>query len=276
MAQGSYGPRGPGYATRTPASALAQIGGFNNALLKGNAGPAAAQAALAKLQSNPILGVLGFNQNAFIVQGVSVAGYHVGDVRIEDQTAAPDNPGIRKATSSAYGNVIPLSLGKRRVSGNVIQSTAIVPVLEGTRSYPVTYYIPLYEDPPVPDGGWQISSGEPDRTRPDPDNPPENCGAKGCDDPTFVPSPGTGGGGGGPEPAGDSFVVCASAGGDCCAGLGSATDQELLDNWAVATYATYAEAETRAILEGSGGLSCAYVISMEGSTPIARSECYSG
>lgn len=75
--------------------------------------------------------------------------FNVDDPRISDRSAAPDNPGIRIATASTYGNTIPVSFGRRRLPGNIIQSSDLVPFLVGNGTQDTSYDKPTYEDPPA-------------------------------------------------------------------------------------------------------------------------------
>lgn len=67
-----------------------------------------------------------------------------GEVNIAEQEQAPDNPGIRTQKFSTHGVSIPVSIGHRPVTGNIIDASEIVPRLEGTYDYWVEYQIPLY------------------------------------------------------------------------------------------------------------------------------------
>lgn len=68
----------------------------------------------------------------------------IGDVPdIAAQEAAPTKPADKAQSFSTYGVVIPISLGKRRMGGNVVQSTAITSVMIGTYDYEVTYQVPI-------------------------------------------------------------------------------------------------------------------------------------
>jgi len=71
--------------------------------------------------------------------------YRYGSVDIAPQEQRPETPESRKVSVSTYGITIPLSMGARRINGNIIEATKIKPVLEGTYEYDVTYQIPIYE-----------------------------------------------------------------------------------------------------------------------------------
>ena len=101
----------------------------------------------------------------------------------------------------AYGNVIPISFGKRRLPGTVIQSSNLVPKLIGTKEYTLAYQIPIYEDKSQenPDE-TQVVSGGVGRPRPDPANPPSPCGTTDpCNPVEDLDEGGEGGGGGDDE-----------------------------------------------------------------------------
>jgi hypothetical protein len=67
----------------------------------------------------------------------------IGTVNIADQAAAPSKPADKVVSFSTYGVVIPISLGRRRMGGNVLESTNITSVMKGTYDYYVTYQIPI-------------------------------------------------------------------------------------------------------------------------------------
>jgi hypothetical protein len=127
--------------------------GFSGLNTNRSYSPAEAQAMLAQAIANPVPSVAGGIHG--VLGGIQAIkkpfmGYKVEDPRIEDQQAAPTRPETRFATSSAYGRVIPISLGRRRVEGNIIASSPLAPSLVGTRTYTVLYDVPIYEDPPAP------------------------------------------------------------------------------------------------------------------------------
>lgn len=62
---------------------------------------------------------------------------------VEQQT--PANPGIRKVVVSTYGITVPVSMGMRVVTGNIIDAEPIVPRLEGAYEYTVEERIPVYD-----------------------------------------------------------------------------------------------------------------------------------
>lgn len=152
--------------------------------------PAEAQAAIAQAVANPIAPV------PFTLQGPRYRnGYHIEDVRIEDQQEQkPDNPGRRYVSASTWGRTIPISMGKRRLEGNILQSTALIPRLVGTTEYTVTYEIPVYEDPPLkPGGAVTVTYPGDDRPRPNPAIPQEGCdpgAASPCDTRADIPPSG--------------------------------------------------------------------------------------
>lgn len=121
--------------------------------------PAEAQAMLARLVANPIpvtnrtmtqdsyySPTMGYQRVNFVP---GKPGYHIEDPRIEDQSAKPEKPETRFVTASTYGRVIPISLGRRRLEGNLIQASNLTPKLVGTTTKTIEYEIPIYEDPPV-------------------------------------------------------------------------------------------------------------------------------
>lgn len=113
--------------------------------------PEQAEAAIALAEKNPIPPKPFFDgwQNPRLNRG----GLHIEGVRIDDQKEKPTAPEVRIYSTSAYNKIIPISLGQRRLVGNIIQCTAIVPRLVGTKEYTVDYEIPIFEDPAEPSGG---------------------------------------------------------------------------------------------------------------------------
>jgi hypothetical protein len=149
--------------------------------------PAEAQAMLARLVANPIpvtnatmtldsyfSPYMGYQRVNFVP---GKPGYHVEDPRIEDEQAKPEKPETRFVTASTYGRVIPISLGRRRMEGNLIQSSNLVPRMVGTTTKTIEYEVPIYEDPPVDedlgfhldDTGGTDPTGEPTQTCGQPD-----------------------------------------------------------------------------------------------------------
>jgi len=63
---------------------------------------------------------------------------------VEQQT--PANPGIRLVAASTYGTTVPVSIGRRVITGNIIDAEPITPRLEGAYEYTVTERIPRYAD----------------------------------------------------------------------------------------------------------------------------------
>lgn len=78
----------------------------------------------------------------------TLPGYQLGEVNIAQQEQAPDNPGIRKAAFSTYGVPIPVSIGRRAVTGNVIDATDFIPAIIGSYDYWVEYQVPIYKAGP--------------------------------------------------------------------------------------------------------------------------------
>lgn len=110
--------------------------------------PEEAKAILARAIENPIEAYISVHFTSYM-QGLSFTSHgnqRIEDPGVKDQTAKPDNPGIREATASTYGKYIPVSVGQRRLPGNVIHSTNIEPRLIGNRTYEVTYKVPIFED----------------------------------------------------------------------------------------------------------------------------------
>ena len=62
---------------------------------------------------------------------------------IADQQASPLKPADKAVSFSTYGVVIPISGGRRRLSGNVIESSPIQSVMLGTYDYTVDYEVPI-------------------------------------------------------------------------------------------------------------------------------------
>lgn len=60
-----------------------------------------------------------------------------------ERAQSPENPGIRIEAFSTYGVAIPLSIGQRRISGNVIDATPLTPRLEGERYYTTKVRVPI-------------------------------------------------------------------------------------------------------------------------------------
>lgn len=156
--------------------------------------PAEAQAMLARLVSNPIPAInraytadadYGAAIGGLHIRWGGKSGYHVEDPRVEDQSAKPEKPETRYVTASTYGKTIPISMGKRRLEGNLILCSALVPKLVGNQDYTIEYEIPIYEDPPVDDEeGFTLDTSGGDIPD-DPSDPPpetETCGkSDNCD-----------------------------------------------------------------------------------------------
>lgn len=131
--------------------------------------PEEAQAMIANLVANPIPAVNGTRTletdtgifgalRARYKQGSS--GYHVDDLRIDQQpTDKPQWPESKYTSISSVGKVIPISMGKRRITGTLISCSAITPNMVGGGKYTVDYQIPIYEDPPInPTYGFQLDT----------------------------------------------------------------------------------------------------------------------
>lgn len=71
-------------------------------------------------------------------------GYRLGDIDLPNQPQMPENPGIREQAFSTHGISIPISIGARAITGNVIDSGGVNPRLIGYREYYVEYKIPVY------------------------------------------------------------------------------------------------------------------------------------
>lgn len=72
-------------------------------------------------------------------------GYKLGKVDIAAQEQRPENPGIREVAFSTYGINIPVSIGKRAVTGNIIDATPPTPEIVGAYEYWVEYKIPVFD-----------------------------------------------------------------------------------------------------------------------------------
>lgn len=66
---------------------------------------------------------------------------------IPEQEPPPASPAVMRFTQGAFGKTIPVSLGRRRLQGVLIQSSTLVPRLVGNTEYEVTYEIPLDLEP---------------------------------------------------------------------------------------------------------------------------------
>lgn len=60
------------------------------------------------------------------------------------QEQAPSNPGIRKVAVSTYGTTVPVSIGRRVVTANIIDAEPITPRLIGGGEYVVRERLPFY------------------------------------------------------------------------------------------------------------------------------------
>jgi|SRR5215217_634085 len=63
---------------------------------------------------------------------------------VEQQT--PANPGIRLVSVSTYGITVPVSIGRRVVTGNIVDAEPITPRLEGAYEYEVAERVPVYDN----------------------------------------------------------------------------------------------------------------------------------
>lgn len=198
-ANNGYGWYDPVYTTRGTDMQVR-----NHFGLQGTYSPEEAASALAIAQKNPIPGrpfegTMSKGPWAGLINVVydqiPQAAVVMGDVDIPEQQNRPENPGIRKATVSTYGAKIPISLGRRRLYGNIIESSALVPRLVGTRTYTVEVEVPYHVVPPecVDETG---PGGDPCEQEPDPCNPTQTeCGYE------DAPEAGANGSGGpSPEP----------------------------------------------------------------------------
>lgn len=240
--------------------------------------PEEAQAAVAALVANPIPAtarqtrISGGAFNSWDIRFIAgQAGHHYEDVRIDDQEAEPSNPGIREVTASTYGQTIPVSLGRRRLPGNVLQSSQMIPRLVGGRDYEITYKIPKYADPPDDEPLSVDINPEPDRERPDPENPPGKCGGGDCDN-SGPETGGPGNPGPGPDdpppPDGDfQYIGYTTSAAECC-NIATFTYEDLQFLYPGQTPRdTYAEALADVNSE------CGVVITLEDGEEIARSGC---
>lgn len=66
-----------------------------------------------------------------------------GTVNIADQDAEPTKPADKAVSFSTYGVVIPISIGQRRIGGNVLESSPILSRMDGTYDYYTEYQIPV-------------------------------------------------------------------------------------------------------------------------------------
>jgi hypothetical protein len=60
-----------------------------------------------------------------------------------EQPQIPENPGVRKEAVSTYGVTIPISTGRRAVTGNIVDATDLVPRLVGGSTTVVTFTVPV-------------------------------------------------------------------------------------------------------------------------------------
>lgn len=118
--------------------------------LNGIMTPEEAEAAIAYAEANPIAPKP--FMDGWQSPILNKPGFHIEGVRIEDQKEKPEAPEVRIYATSAYNKVIPISLGQRRLVGNIIQCSAIIPRLVGTREYFIDYEVPIFEDPVEPPG----------------------------------------------------------------------------------------------------------------------------
>lgn len=57
---------------------------------------------------------------------------------------SPANPGIRTVQASTYGATVPVSIGRRAVTGHIVDADPIMPHLVGAYSYVVRERVPVY------------------------------------------------------------------------------------------------------------------------------------
>ncbi len=116
-------------------------------MVDNNYTPAEARAALALPAVDPIIIPPLVSSDVF--GGLTFRFGHkittvIGSVpTIADQQASPIKPADKAQSFSTYGVVIPISSGRRRMSGNVIESTPIKSQMLGTYDYYTTYQIPI-------------------------------------------------------------------------------------------------------------------------------------
>ena len=67
----------------------------------------------------------------------------VGAVSIAQQAAEPTKPADQVTSFATYGVVIPVSMGKRKMAGNVVYASDITSMLEGMYNYYIDYQIPV-------------------------------------------------------------------------------------------------------------------------------------
>lgn len=121
--------------------------------------PEEAEAALAYAEANPVAPKP--FMHGWENPRLNKPGFHIEGVRVEDQKEKPTAPEVRVYSTSSYNKIIAISLGRRRLVGNVIQTTSIVPRLVGTKEYYITYEVPVYEDPVEPDNGGSETVDQP-------------------------------------------------------------------------------------------------------------------
>jgi hypothetical protein len=66
------------------------------------------------------------------------------DNAVAEQPQIPENPGIRKEAYSTYGVSIPVSVGRRVVTGNIVDATDLIPVLIGAKTTVTEITVPVY------------------------------------------------------------------------------------------------------------------------------------
>lgn len=67
-----------------------------------------------------------------------------------EQPQIPENPGIRKEAFSTYGVTIPVSTGRRVVTGNIVDASDLVPRLIGGSVTTIEFVVPTYRTVEVP------------------------------------------------------------------------------------------------------------------------------
>jgi len=66
------------------------------------------------------------------------------NVTVVERAQIPENPGIRKEAYSTYGVTIPVSVGRRVVTGNIVDATDLTPVLVGGKTTISEVTVPVY------------------------------------------------------------------------------------------------------------------------------------
>lgn len=108
-----------------------------------------AEALAARLAANPVPTKYALSSYGprLWKERVTFHGYTADTSALDDlpaQQNKPTNPGVKNVTFSTYGTVVPISAGQRRLYGNVIDCTPLVPQLVGTRTKTIPVEIPFY------------------------------------------------------------------------------------------------------------------------------------